>query len=125
MGESTSDPRGLHGDMSGPDGSVVLDTRRAVLLDHTNVCRVDDYGGPEEMWAMLLSGRINKSQDRAQVLFLFGIDGAAAIITELLMLAERAGGAEELVSRMSGRLGKAGAGSSAGMKSKEEREDER
>ncbi|ACX71163.1 hypothetical protein pZL12.86 [Streptomyces phage ZL12] len=44
-------------------------------------------GGP--VLAMLLEGRINKSPDRARNLYLMNEDGAAAIVTELMALANR------------------------------------
>jgi hypothetical protein len=36
--------------------------------------------------ALVLGGRINQTQDRASVLFVFGTDGAASIVTELIAL---------------------------------------
>lgn len=94
-----TDPRALPGAITGPGGShdragVVIDTRRAVLLDYCTVSTVDDWaGGPA--YALLLSGRINRSQDRADVLFLFGTDGVAAIVTELMGLLGRATGRDD------------------------------
>lgn len=92
-----SDPRHLGGDMSGPGGSrdrgaVFLDTTDAVLLDSTDVCTVDAVRQgalAEPVIFMVLDGRINKRTDRARVGYLFGPDGAAALITELLALADR------------------------------------
>lgn len=92
-----TDPRSLKGAIAGPGGphdrhSVVLDTTHAVLLDHVEVCKVEpsrDGVRQEPVVAMLLSGRVNRSPDRAEVLFLFDIDGAAGIVTELLALAGR------------------------------------
>ena len=74
---------------------MVLETDRAVLFDDMTVCEVETGRGralgvpPTHMIAMVLAGRINKSPDRADVLFLFDLDGAAAIVTELLALAMR------------------------------------
>lgn len=89
----STDPRGLPGAIAGPGGphdkgAVVLDTTNAVLLDHCDVAMVDGTGH----FAMLLSGRVNKTRDRASVMFLFGTDGAAAVISELVALMGRAGG---------------------------------
>lgn len=91
----SDDPRKLHGAIVGPGGphdfgEMIVDTRNAVLLDYTEVCTVDEAGAI----AMLLCGKINRSTDRVEVLFLFGTDGAASIITQLIALLGRAGGAE-------------------------------
>lgn len=105
-----NDPRRLGGDIAGPSGSrdhgaVVLDTTDAVLLEHTTVCTVDAVrqgAFAEQVIFATLAGRINKKSDHVQVGFLFGPDGAAAIITELLALGDRFGA--ELLSDMTRRL---------------------
>jgi len=94
-----TDPRGLGGDIAGPGGpydkdAVVVDTANAVLLDSTDVAliAVGRNGTFEEKaLALLLEGRINKTQDRAKVLFLLNGDGAAALVTELVGVAKREG----------------------------------
>lgn len=93
-----TDPRRIPGTMSGPGGphdvsGVVLDARNAVILETVDVSTVDpERGGRgQPAIAMVLGGRINQTKDRASVLFVFGSDGAAAIITELVALAGRAG----------------------------------
>jgi hypothetical protein len=101
----SSDPRVLRsGGIAGPGGphdrgAVVVDTTNAVLLDHCDVALVDGAG----IVAMSLAGRINRSADRAKVLFLFDTDGAAAIITELLGLMGRAG-AEGFLADLDARM---------------------
>ena len=92
----SSDPRQLRGDMAGPGGphdigGVVLDTTHAIILETIDVSTIDpDRGGRGQSGiALLLGGRINQSKNRARVLFLFGTDGAANIITELLALLGR------------------------------------
>ena len=108
------DPRELGGGIAGPGGpydrhGVVIDTRNAVLLDGTNVSLVEGRrsqpGAPasELLFALELQGRINRTEDRAQVLYLFGADGLAGIVTELLAVAARAG-APELVGEVLERL---------------------
>jgi hypothetical protein len=89
----TTDPRDIPGAMAGPGGphdrgGVVLDARNALLLETVDVSTVDpERGGRgQQAVAMVLGGRINQSQDRASVLILFGTDGAAAIVTELVAL---------------------------------------
>lgn len=96
--------------MSGPGGSrdqaaVILDAADAVLLDRMDVCTIDmvragALGGQAVF--MQLEGRINKRQDRARVGYIFDPDGAAAIITELLALADRFGA--ELLDDVTRRL---------------------
>lgn len=73
-------------------GGVVLDARNAILMDRVDVSTVDpDHGGRgQSAIAMVLGGRINQTKDQADVLFIFGTDGVAAIVTELLALLGRA-----------------------------------
>jgi hypothetical protein len=105
-----SDPRRLGGDIAGPGGSrdrgaVFLDTSDAVLLESTNVVTVDAVRQgvlAEPVIFMTLEGRINKRTDHARVGFLFGPDGAAAIVTELLAVADRFGA--ELLDDVTRRL---------------------
>lgn len=92
----TTDPRKIPGGIAGPGGphdrgGVVIDTRHAVLLETVDVSTLDEANAI----AMSLGGRINRSKDRANVLFLFGTDGAAAIVTELIALMGRATGSPE------------------------------
>ena len=102
-----TDPRELGGDIVGPggphdEGGVLVDTRRAVMLDDVTVSTVDSNQG--SIIAMLLGGRINKSTDRASVLFLMPLDGAAAIITEFMALSARAGAQDQLMDAVDRRL---------------------
>jgi hypothetical protein len=94
-----TDPRGLGGSVAGPGGphdrrGVILDASHAVILDHAEVVALEDHPGTV---AMVLSGRVNRTEDRASVMFIFDTDGAAAITTELTALFARAGG--ELAAR--------------------------
>jgi hypothetical protein len=52
--------------------------------------------------AMFLGGRINRSTDRANVMFIFDSDGVAAIVSELLALYGRATEIDpvDLINRM-------------------------
>lgn len=110
MADMTTDPRRPGGDISGPGGpldrhGVVLDTRDAVLLEHVNVALVEPYSdgeAKEPVLALKLEGRINKTDERADILYLFGEDGAAAITTEIMGLATRIGPA--FASRFKDRL---------------------
>lgn len=90
-----TDPHLIPGDMVGSggpheQGQVLLDARHAILMDSMEVSTLDR--ADHFAIAMVLRGRINQTQDRANVLFIFGSDGAAAIITELLALIGRATG---------------------------------
>lgn len=105
-----ADPRNLGGGISGPGGSrdrgaVLLDATDAVLMDSVDVATMDAVragalGG--QIIYMTLGGRINKKTDRANVGFMLPPDGAAAIITELLALADRFGA--ELLDDVTRRL---------------------
>jgi hypothetical protein len=100
------------GQIIGDGADVLLDMERAVLLDGMEVCLVnsishvvDQTQRPSQesiRLAMRLDGRVNKSTDRASVLFILDEDGAAAIISELLALATRVGPefAERLMARL-------------------------
>lgn len=95
----STDPRDIPGAIEGPggphdQGGVVVDARNALILESVDVSTVDpDRGGRgQSAIAMSLHGRINQTQDRANVLILFGTDGAAAIVTELMALMGRATG---------------------------------
>lgn len=99
MRQPTNDPRKPGGAVAGMGGSkvrnsMVVDTRSAVLMDDVTVLEVEAQrrGLPgQRVLAMTLEGRINKTEDRSAILYLFDADGAAALITELLALASRMG----------------------------------
>lgn len=93
----STDPRELDsGGIAGPGGphtagGVVVDARRAVLPDATMVTTIDDPHGqhPAPLAAMSIAGRVNKSTDRVDIVFILNPDAAAAIITELIALGGR------------------------------------
>jgi len=93
------DPRLFGGDIVIPgNGEGVVDTRRAVLADYVHTCVLEGDSRPDERSVgLLLEGRINRSEDRARVLFLLGGDAVADLITELLRVSLRAS-RPELVS---------------------------
>lgn len=75
-------------------GSNVLDLREAVLLDANEVILVDrhpDSGDPPAI-ALMMEGRVNMREERVKQCYVFGPDGAAALISQLTGLAARAGG---------------------------------
>jgi len=106
-----TDPRDLDsegivgpGDPHDMDG-VVVDTTNAVLMDEVVVTAVGLKRAtkPDKVaLALALGGRINMSGDRATVVYLFDMDGAASIVSELSALAGRMGPefAEALIDRM-------------------------
>lgn len=106
------DPRKLGGGITdvaadpNARAGAIIDTRNAVLLDGVEVSLVDEAPRPPATarapyLALELRGRVNRSSDRAEVLYLFDEDGAAAIISELVGLATRIGPefAERLLER--------------------------
>lgn len=104
------DPRKLRGAIAGPGGAhdrnaFVIDATDAVLMDTVQVVIAE---APLNLWVLNLAGRINKSQDRAEIVYMFDTDGAAAIITELTGIAARQGPAvmAELNTRIDERLDK-------------------
>lgn len=104
-----SDPRRLGGDIVGGDphgrNTSVIDPRDCVLLDDVSVCAVEGRASGiqvGDLVFMVLSGRVNRGAvgDRARIGFLFDADGVAAIVSELLALADRGGGLDALVGRL-------------------------
>jgi hypothetical protein len=94
-------------DLGGPRdrGAVILDLTDSVLLDYTEVCTVDTVRqgvmGSQAIF-LTMHGRINKTTDRVQTGYLLNTDGAAALITQLLALADRFGA--ELLDDVTRRL---------------------
>jgi hypothetical protein len=94
----SDDPRPLGGDIAGPGGpherdAVVVDTRNAVMLDYTEVTLVKAVRAgkiDETVVALLMEGRVNKTTDRTRVVYMIGADGVAALVTELVGIAQRA-----------------------------------
>jgi len=103
-----ADPRRLGGSITGPGGphdagAVVLDTTDCVLMSSIEVCQVDgvkDGHGLGRFVYLVAGGRINKTTDQVNVGLMMPWDGAAAIVSELLALADRAGRLDELVDRI-------------------------
>jgi hypothetical protein len=87
-GASTPDP--IVGGSPSGRGDALLDARSAVLLDGVEVVLVDTKQDEPVVMLLSLSGRINYADDRVTHAYLFGPDGAAGLVTELLMLAARA-----------------------------------
>lgn len=85
---STQDP--IIGGSPRGRGDALLDARSAVLLDGVEVVLVDTKRDEAVSMMLVLKGRVNYSSDRATHAYLFGPDGAAGIISELVELTERA-----------------------------------
>jgi hypothetical protein len=111
-----TDPRKAGGTIAGPGdpherNAVVIDATNAVLMDHMTVALIEPIKdgktvGTKPYWCMNLEGRINKTQDRSRVNYLFDVDGAAAIITELLAMASRSGMMDALDEHIDRRMEK-------------------
>lgn len=94
-----ADPRKLGGDIAGPGGprdrnAVVIDATDAVLMDGVTVAVIETYSAGKNVGQRIfatIDGRINKTTDRARIGLMFDSDGAAALITELLAVADRYG----------------------------------
>lgn len=84
-----------------------VDVTRAVLLDQTAVVLVGTatWGqGAGRAIGLELGGRINKSEARTSVLYLMDEDGAAALVSELIGLACRAGMGDRFMDLLGDRL---------------------
>lgn len=73
----------------GRDNSVV-DTRGAVLPDAVDVATLTNPSDGRTIYGLELAGKVNQATDRSDVLYLMDTDGAAAIVSELIGLFDRA-----------------------------------
>jgi hypothetical protein len=88
---STADP--IIGGSPHGRGDALLDARSAVLMDSIDVVLVDMKRGDTLSMMLSLAGRINYADDRVTHAYIFGPDGAAGIVSQLVGLASRAAGA--------------------------------
>jgi hypothetical protein len=88
---STPDP--IIGGSPHGRGDALLDARSAVLMDSIDVSLADMKRGDTLAMMLVLAGRINYADDRVTHAYIFGPDGAAGIVSELIGLASRAAGA--------------------------------
>jgi hypothetical protein len=102
--ETMTDPRGLGGEIAGPGGpfdggNVVIDASNAIIVDYQEICKIDPNQGARGQlaFALVVGGRINQTQDRAKVMCIEGLDGLAALVTEIHGVAERAGVTKEFM----------------------------
>jgi hypothetical protein len=72
-------------------GGVMLDSRKAVLMDYLDVCLVDTKQDEKPIMMLVIEGRVNYQNRRTKQAYLFDADGAAALATQLIGLAGRAG----------------------------------
>lgn len=75
-------------------GGALLDARAAVLMESVDVVLVDTKSDDPVVMMLALGGRVNYSSDRVEHAYLFGPDGAAALVSELVGLASRAASGE-------------------------------
>jgi hypothetical protein len=95
-----SDPRASSSDQPVIDvagdpharGGAILDARSAVLLEGIEVVLIDTKGNEPIAMLMALSGRMNYATDHVTNSYIFGPDGAAGLVSELIGLASRAAG---------------------------------
>lgn len=93
-----ADPRNLGGSIIGgaprEQNTALLDMTDCVLLEGSTVSTVA-LGRQGELYEqavyLVMSGRVNKTTRQVNVGFIFGSDGAATLITELLAVADRFG----------------------------------
>lgn len=103
-----TDPRDLGGSIAGPGGphdrgGVVVDARKAIIVDGSEVAIVDAVRGgepAEQIIALNILGRLNKTTDRVSVMAFLNEDGAAGLVTELVAVASRAGFGPEFARRV-------------------------
>lgn len=100
-----TDPRRPGGDIAGPGGpedrnAVVLDTSKAVLLDHATavIAHLTRDGQPVDAYALMLEGRINQVAERSRVLYLADLEGAADVVAHVLSLARRNGDEDRMMA---------------------------
>lgn len=77
-------------------GEALIDTNNAVLLDSVGLSLAMDPAelpfGAGVTFAMLLSGRINKTTAQGRVLYLMDVESAAVVAATLIEAASEAGG---------------------------------
>lgn len=93
------DPRKAGGRFAGPGGAhdrsgIVIDATDAVLLDDVQVAMVEPYKDGRALLpavSLKLAGRINRTQERAEIVYLMDVPASAALVVELMALSHRAG----------------------------------
>lgn len=107
--QGTTDPTTITGSITGDTSdpyardSVVVDLRNAVLLDRSAACTVTvtRSGQPDaEAVVLSLAGKLNQRTERAEVIYLLGADGAAALVAELVGVFGRAGAAGQFTEAL-------------------------
>lgn len=92
---ASTDPRDLGGRIISTGDDVLLDTRRALVVDGSEVCKVENPSDGRQLVALFLEGRVARTDERAAVLHLLAADGLAALVSEFVGLAARMGPAFE------------------------------
>lgn len=74
-------------------GGIVIDARRATIVEQTMVCLVESDQSPGDTYVpimgLAIGGHVNQSEDRADLLMFATVDGAAAIVAEIVGLGSR------------------------------------
>lgn len=78
------------GDNPHGKGDVVVDTRKAILGQDVEVALLGDLDRIDAAFSIVVGGRINRTQDRAQVMLLGPVDFAAALVAETIGVYARA-----------------------------------
>lgn len=108
MSMHPGNPRKAGGRFAGPGGphdrnGIVIDATDAVLLDDVHVAMVEPYSDGRAMLpavALKLAGRINKTPERAESVYLMDVPSSAAVIVELMALAHGSGTAALLLENV-------------------------
>ena len=72
------------------EGTSLIDARKAVLMDGTESVLIDTHRDERVAMMLVLSGRINYSEDRVAHPYLLNPEGAAAIAVHIVSLCARA-----------------------------------
>lgn len=110
MPEEFNDPRELQSSgivgPSDPHGrdDHLIDATHAVLVEDITASMITEGNRGRMLAALVLSGRINQTQDRARVLYVLNADAVAAIMSELVGLLGRAGFGTEVHAALVERL---------------------
>ena len=97
----STDPRKAQGSISGGGpyerGAAIIDATNAVVLDHITSCIVEPFstGIPQPAAiAFSMRGRINRTTEQSEIVYIFDAEAAASICADLIGLMNRAGNAD-------------------------------
>lgn len=93
----TDDPYGKHDVVIDASNALMLHATDMALLEGGGVHRGDGERVERQVLALSLYGRINQTDEMISVMVITEADGAAALVTEIIALASRAGWGDEFV----------------------------